>query len=112
MDVPVHEIDYSKIEERVMGQMPAESLARAAEAISKIQVQTLEQRNALVQSVDAVMEKAFPGNPDHALGTLMLCQVLSMRRLIEKHRLDNRGHRHRVIRAAVAEFDKKLRQFL
>lgn len=66
-------------------------------------------KNALLHSIGIMLKEAFPNSPDEAMGVLMMAQIVQCKKLFEKHRITERGPKHRVIRKAVEEFEKRLR---
>jgi hypothetical protein len=72
-------------------------------------------RANLLVSVDAVAQAALP-DPLEQLGVLMAASALACRRVIDSKATGddvglNRAIRVRLIKAAVAEFEKKLRRY-
>lgn len=64
--------------------------------------------NAGLALIDkAVQTASF--SPTEQLGMLFLAHVLATRRLLKTYGITDRGKRLRVIKAAVGEFEKKLR---
>lgn len=48
--------------------------------------------------------------PETQLGVAMMACVLSMRRVLDRHKIGERGRRRLVIKAAVRTFESKLRE--
>lgn len=67
-------------------------------------------RNATLQLVDEAVQKIGP-DPQEQIAILYLAHALATRRFLTAHNVTDRGRRMKVIRALVADFDSKLRQF-
>jgi hypothetical protein len=65
--------------------------------------------NAPLQMIDTAIQ-GLVSKPDEQLGVLMIACVLAVRRLLAANGVTDRGRRVRVIRAAVASFEAKLRR--
>ena len=67
--------------------------------------------NLALQAVDAAIRDALP-DPAEQLGVLIMANVLAMRRFLAVNGVAERGRRMRAIKAAVAQFDSRLREFV
>lgn len=66
--------------------------------------------NSRLKRIDT-LAKEGDINPDLQMGCLMMAQVLAFRRLLEFHKITDRGKRMKLIKTAAAEFEKRLRQY-
>jgi hypothetical protein len=90
----------------------AKVFTAAKEIISGLEApKTDEERSALLHILTTTLDACFPGKPDQAMGILMMGQTQFMRKILAKHGITDRGRKHRVIRAAVHEFDQRLRTY-
>lgn len=67
--------------------------------------------NAGLIAIDGTVQAAS-FSPAEQLGMLFMAHVLATKRLLRVHGVNDRGRRLRVIRAAVAEFESKLREYV
>lgn len=67
--------------------------------------------NAAVAELDEQIQK-YVSDPAMQMGMLMLVQALAFRRVLAaRSKVLNRGQRHKIVRAATEDFERKLRQY-
>lgn len=69
----------------------------------------LSLNNRTLRHVDMIIRDV--AEPAEQLGVLYMASVLALRRLLASKQIADRGRRMRVIKEAVNQFDKRLRQF-
>lgn len=88
--------DYAVIEKRAM-------------KIASAEPDPNDPRNKVMKLVDDLVAGSIP-NPADQMGVMIMACVLTTRRFLTAHGIEDRGRRMKTIKMAVREFDKRLRE--
>jgi len=60
-------------------------------------------------AINVLLETKFPTSPSDQLGVLAVATVCAVQRQFVKEGITDRGRRHRIVKAFLRDFEKKLR---
>ena len=86
-----------------MDKLPADFAKTEGRTFSRL-------KNECLARIDRDVQATVP-DIGIQMGVIMMAQVLAFRRLLNYHGVTGRGQRLKLVKAAVAEFDQRLREY-